>query len=771
MISEQRYKFTHGAMSIIQMGEELIGHPTTAINELVKNSYDADAFDCWVYICTPFSIEDTFIIVHDNGTGMNNSVLFGDWLRPSMSTKRIGSRKSPILERNYLGKKGIGRLAAMALGKNLTVISKSKEENQYNWISVNREDFKQEVLLDKIDFPGGTTDNIKTLIESENLKEYKGKLVPKNLLKILDSLKAIEYVEGTTIIIENLDESVLTIIKKDIDEEKSFDASSFHRSLRFLITPLKLNKKIQEELITQKFLESIINIAKPESEFDIHFGSSVYETSGTTELFSSIKELPILAEYDYRLIGKVERTGEVKGQYICRRLPLYTFVEDFEISKEDSLSTQILKLTPETISCNTGEFFFDIRIYDRDDDCWDKMETILKTRGKQETGRVLNNILGLRISKNAFNIKPYGEEQKDWMDLGHMRVQNPTEVIDKNQILGNVILFSPENDSLEEKTNREGFFETKAFIDLKTILRAVLIELGKRRYRYRVKHGIGRIITSKFKRPDSAKFISFLRSQTTDLDLIKKAEAYVKETNTTLENLENSLTFSERLAALGNGLELVYHELAQPITLMSSSISSLEYNIKNDIKDIPFRQTLLTDLFNTNKNLESIDDLRKSLQPAIGKTRPSSFFPYKTFQKVKMLHNLELKEKNILILVDDQTKLMKTSSYEFVFWISFLNIFNNAVYWLEKTEPSKRQIIFKIHPDSKIELSNTSPFIPTDYLESIFEYGVTFKNSKNATGLGLAYTRSQLNKIGYDIWAENNDDGPVFYINKSDEDE
>ncbi|MBP7508064.1 MAG: sensor histidine kinase [Prolixibacteraceae bacterium] len=771
MITQQRYKFTHGAMSIIQMGEELIGHPTTALNELVKNSYDADAFDCWVYVCTPASTEDTFIVVHDNGTGMKNNVLFGDWLKPSMSLKRMGNRKSPVLERNYLGKKGIGRLAAMALGKYLTVVSKSKDENYYNWLTINRDDFKQEVLLDKIDFPGGTTDNIKSLFDSENLKEFKGKSAPQKLLEILNSINATEYIEGTTIIIENIDESVLTIIKKDIDEEKSFEASSFHRSLRFLITPLKLNKKIQEELIAQGFLKSIINIAKPESEFDIHFGSSTYETQSTGDIFSIIKELPILSQYDYRLIGKVDREGNVNGHYICQRLSKYSFDEPFEIPKEDALSTQTLKLIPENISCSTGEFYFDIRVYDRDDDCWDKMETLLKTKGKLETGRVLNNILGLRISKNAFNIKPYGEEQKDWMDLGHMRVQNPTEVIDKNQILGNVILFSPENDSLEEKTNREGFFETKAFIDLKTILKAVLLELGKRRYRYRVKYGIGRIITSKFKRPDSAKFISFLKNQTTDLELIKKAEVYVKETNTTLENLENSLTFSERLAALGNGLELVYHELAQPITLMSSSISSLEHNIKNKIKEITFRQTLLTDLVNSNNNLESIDELRKSLQPAIGKSRPASFFPYKTFQKVRLLHNLELKEKNIQINVDDQTKLAKLSSYEFVFWISFLNIFNNAVYWLEETDPAKREITFKVRDDSYIEISNSSPFIPSDYLETIFEYGVTFKKSKNATGLGLAYTRSQLNKVGYEIWAENNDNGPVFFINKIKEDE
>ena len=72
--------FDPGAMSIIQMGEELIGHPTTAINELVKNGYDADATDSYVYV--NISEINGFIAVFDNGLGMTYETLFGEWLRP-----------------------------------------------------------------------------------------------------------------------------------------------------------------------------------------------------------------------------------------------------------------------------------------------------------------------------------------------------------------------------------------------------------------------------------------------------------------------------------------------------------------------------------------------------------------------------------------------------------------------------------------------------------------------------------------------------------------
>lgn len=204
---------------------------------------------------------------------------------------------------------------------------------------------------------------------------------------------------------------------------------------------------------------------------------------------------------------------------------------------------------------------------------------------------------------------------------------------------------------------------------------------------------------------------------------------------------------------------------------MGSSMSSLEYLIKRNINEITLRQELLTNIKNSYNNLLSIDDLRKSLQPAIGKTRPASFYPFKTFQKVKLLHSQELKEKKIKIEIDENTKLKKIYSYEFVFWISFLNIFNNAVYWLNAVDTETRQVNFKIHEDNTIEISNSSDRIPPDYTESIFEYGVSFKKSKNATGLGLAYTRSQLNKIGYEVWAENNEFGPSFFIKKNKDNE
>lgn len=42
------------------------------------------------------------------------------------------------------------------------------------------------------------------------------------------------------------------------------------------------------------------------------------------------------------------------------------------------------------------------------------------------------------------------------------------------------ILFSPENDNLEEKTNREGFIENTAFMQVKATLATIFKNLGRK---------------------------------------------------------------------------------------------------------------------------------------------------------------------------------------------------------------------------------------------------------------------------------------------------
>ena len=764
-------------MSIIQMGEELIGHPSTAINELVKNSYDADSGKCWVYTQYDKNPDRNFLILKDDGLGMDNATLFGDWLKPSKSSKRDidqTKRVSEVYTRKYLGSKGIGRLAAMALGRYLTVITKQSNEEEYNWIRVDREKFRVESLLNTIEFPGGKISNYLALFRDEEILEESGLKSNGNLINILNHSPFLDFKEGTTIIIQDLDGSVNTLIEEEFNV-KDIDQTSIFKSLRDLITPLLLNSKIQDDLLESKIIDEKLKIDNGEGTFELFYGINFIKNQikGIVD-FIKIEPSSILDHFDYRIFGKVFNDGSVSSRYLCQRFeddpddrPI-NIESDFNLSNEETkirkieeIATDEEKVDEEKMS-GVGEFYFDIRVYDLDSDAKENMVKILNAEGRKEANETFTKYVGLRVSKNGFGVKPYGEEQHDWMGLGAKRVQKHIVSIGPNQIIGNIFLYSPQNDGLKEKTNREGFYESKEFINFKKIIGGILEVTGRVRSKYRIKHGLGRKTINKLNRPDTEKFIQYILSQSENDDLISKTKQFVIETNDALDNMEGTLSFSQRLASLGTGLELVYHELAQPITVLGGAKSSLEINI-NKIEDDILKSKLLKRTDNLGGAIDLLDELKKSLQPAIGKSIPKKFKPLNTFKKVCHLFEKIIEDSNIILEIKNSESEYEIKNYEYIFWVSFLNILNNAVYWLKDVE--KRILIFEIELDDII-ISNSGPKIAEDDLEIIFEYGITSKREKNATGLGLSFTKNMLSSNGWEIYAENRSYGPAFHIKK-----
>lgn len=770
----RQHSFEPGAMSIIQMGQELIGHPTTAINELVKNGYDADATSCKVYFHFDKNPDKSFAVIFDNGSGMNDRVLFGNWLQPSVSSKREGSAKSEIYKRSLLGSKGIGRLAAMALGKSVTVITKQESEKKYNWITVNREKFTAKKLLSQIKFPGDKVKKAGSVFSNESILKERG--ISRNTI-VYDFLlnnQLQSFANGTLIVVERLDDSVLKILYQDflVDTEQlqyeqfSYKSTEFYKGLATLITPVSLNEEILEELINDKVIRKTKKNAEPEGDFNMELGTNLLPDQNKNEVdWLPVAPIPIHSTFDYRIYGKVNKEGMVKGHFIYNRLEDDYKEENLEIPANEMRDEgEQLNLFGKNPTARVGGYYFDIRVYDMGEN--DNVEKLAVNSGfdnKSQFKSAFKSFQGLRVSKNGFGVKPYGEEVEDWIGLSKERVQDPGHNVNTNQILGYVFLFSPENDALEEKTNREGFLENTAFIQLRNDLRKIFKTLGVLRYNYRVRHSLGRIPKSRHSRPDFEAYLEYVKANS-NLDQIRKySEGFIEEVTTSMDNLEESLSFSERLASLGSGIELIYHEIGQPISGLRTTKSSL------DLKKKKVQPELLDGFIKDINSLEHFTDvlveLRKALQPAIGRTRKRSFIPYQTFLKVCNLYKSDIEEYKIAIVADKRLNDFEISDLEFAFWIAFLNIINNAIYWIKKSGKSGQEIRLLKGKDSFI-ISNSGPFIREDLIEHIFEYGVTTRTEKNATGLGLAFTQSILGRNDWSIHAENKKDGPAFIIKK-----
>jgi signal transduction histidine kinase len=134
---ERRHKvFSIDARTILTLGRDSIKDHTTAVLELVKNSYDADASLVEIKIMS--NSEPRFISIVDNGCGMSEIQVEKYWLRIGYSEKRVD--KTSRLKRRKTGEKGIGRISSDRLGAILELYTKAENFEPYA-LRVNWDDF------------------------------------------------------------------------------------------------------------------------------------------------------------------------------------------------------------------------------------------------------------------------------------------------------------------------------------------------------------------------------------------------------------------------------------------------------------------------------------------------------------------------------------------------------------------------------------------------------------------------------------------------------
>lgn len=123
---------------IRHVSAQLYTNPRKAIEELVCNSYDAGATVC--HVALPQDSKDALAVL-DNGKSMDLTGLKKLW-RVADSPK-IKSEEEPRIDNNrmQIGKFGVGKLAAFALGARLTHIACVK--GKVRIISVGQGEIKE----------------------------------------------------------------------------------------------------------------------------------------------------------------------------------------------------------------------------------------------------------------------------------------------------------------------------------------------------------------------------------------------------------------------------------------------------------------------------------------------------------------------------------------------------------------------------------------------------------------------------------------------------
>lgn len=170
---DSNIRFSVDAGIINRLGKELVGKRETAVAELVKNSYDADATIVNLYFINTLETGGT-LKVDDNGIGMTREELINGFMRLSSSGK-IHNPVSDKYSREKAGRKGIGRFSAQRLGTYLTIVTQTEEDDFALKIEINWDDFLSDIDLSTIEHKiekinkekvNGTTLYIKNLREN-----------------------------------------------------------------------------------------------------------------------------------------------------------------------------------------------------------------------------------------------------------------------------------------------------------------------------------------------------------------------------------------------------------------------------------------------------------------------------------------------------------------------------------------------------------------------------------------------------------------------------
>ncbi|GGD45632.1 hypothetical protein GCM10012288_19940 [Malaciobacter pacificus] len=136
---EKNVRFSVDAGIINRLGMELVARHETAVSELVKNAYDADATHVNI-VFKDSSLGGGTLEIDDNGLGMTKEQLVNGFMRLS-SSEKLHFPMSTRYNRKRAGKKGIGRFSAQRLGKKLTIITQTKDSHKALKVTIKWDNF------------------------------------------------------------------------------------------------------------------------------------------------------------------------------------------------------------------------------------------------------------------------------------------------------------------------------------------------------------------------------------------------------------------------------------------------------------------------------------------------------------------------------------------------------------------------------------------------------------------------------------------------------
>ena len=227
-----------------------------------------------------------------------------------------------------------------------------------------------------------------------------------------------------------------------------------------------------------------------------------------------------------------------------------------------------------------------------------------------------------------------------------------------------------------------------------------------------------------------------------------------------LEELRERLQSDVELSQLGLAVGILHHEFNGTVNSIRHSLKDLKAWSDVDIK--------LEGIYkNIKVNFEHLDgylNLFTPLNRRLNRRREDiSLLDIKTF--LKDLFKSRLERHNIAFKHTNGFAGRKIHGFRSTFYPVFVNIIDNAIYWLKQSDVPEK--VIRLHADDTgIYISNNGIEIKPQDKERIFE--LRFSRKPNGRGLGLSISKEVLNAENYDIFVAQPKEGSTvtFKIQK-----
>lgn len=707
-------------MNII--GDQLITNKIVGVIEVVKNCYDADAEKVQVRFFNMANHrksyltekEQPYIEIEDDGEGMTLTTITDVWLRPATPNK-LDKRKNKkdITKKGRIiqGEKGIGRFAIHKLGEKIHVFTKAKGEHEVK-LEMDFTEFNPE----KVDLFNQPTVEYKLLNKVDN-KWF-----------VNDPPEEIKKSHGTLIRIYNLRE-----------EWRDKDYQELYKAVQRLIPPIDPNA-------------IKLGVKEFKSEFDINIykGDSLY----TSEQATTFKD--VIEQAHFKMLGKVSKDGILSFNYKAAS-PIRKFDREINLLDRKEMSdlnyvsksidrwfykedeeTKKLQLIRNPIC---GEFKFSFYAFDFTDKNFTKnaIASFIKD----------NFVFVLR---DGVRVYPYGEKGEDWLNLDKLRATiKAGQYISSNDLTGFVYITRDDNPILKDATNRQGIMDQDgALEDFKNLVTAateifnteIKIDKNKLELKRNVAFKDSNLLVTK-----SYEALERSLEKIDNRDVLEKANKFFDTVKKHSSVMKDRMETVEDLAGLGMAVEKASHDALMLLAKMRGNIKDFQKKAKNkDYKN----EELIKLLNELDENLNYVYDEMQVIQPLFKIQRKAiqDVSVYDNIEKVVKYFRREIENKISVQIIKDKDIIVTTNNG--LILQVLINLLDNAIYWVNRTEKKKTEIAFKINSkDNTLIIADNGAGIREDVEPLIFNEFFSLKS--DGRGLGLYIVKEILLRVNAEI--------------------